>query len=145
MDNPAQEENAPQEPNVQSGYGFSSTGTPVIEENKEARQWAMFCHLAALATYLGIPFGNILGPLILWLIKKDEFSYVQAQGKEALNFQISMTIYGLVCIPLICLAGLGAFLLAAVGIVDLVFIIIASINANNGKDYKYPLCIRFLK
>lgn len=145
MDNPAPEETPPQAPNTQSEYGVFSTDRPVIEQNKDARQWAMFCHLAALAQYLGIPFGHILGPLIIWLIKKDEFSYVQYQGKEALNFQISMSIYAVICIPLICLAGLGAFLLAAVGIVDLVFIIIASINANGGKDYKYPLSIRFLK
>lgn len=145
MENPAPEEIPPHETSPQSGYGVFSSDRPVVEENKDARQWAMFCHLAALASYLGIPFGHILGPMIVWLIKKDEFSYVQSQGKEALNFQISMTIYGIICVPLICLAGLGFVLLAAVGIVDLVFIIFASINANKGKDYKYPLSIRFLK
>ncbi len=118
---------------------------PAGDKEKEARQWAMFCHLAALAGYLGIPFGNIFGPLIVWMIKREEFALVREHGKESLNFQISMTLYALICIPLICLAGLGAVLLAAVGIVNLVFVIIAAVKVNSGQDYKYPLCIRFLK
>jgi len=61
-----------------------------------SRNWAMGCHLAVLAVYMGIPFGNILGPLIIWLVKKDEFPLVDEQGKESLNFQISMLIYGAV-------------------------------------------------
>lgn len=115
------------------------------DKSNEAKQWSMFCHLAALAGYLGIPFGNILGPLIIWLIKRDEFPLVNQNGKESINFQISMTIYALVCGPLVCLAGIGFILLAAVGIVNLVFVIIAAIKVNGGVDYKYPLCIRFLK
>ena len=108
----------------------------------------MFCHLAGLVGYLPVvpfPVGNVLGPLILWLIKKDEMPFVNDQGKEALNFQISMSIYALVCLPLVCLAGLGAVLAGIVAIVDLVFIIIASIESNKGKAYRYPLSIRMIK
>jgi hypothetical protein len=65
----------------------------VLEEQKN-RNWAMGCHLAALALYIGIPFGNIFGPLIIWLIKKDEIPLVDEQGKESLNFQISLILYG---------------------------------------------------
>ena len=106
--------------------------------------WAMFCHLAGLCAFV-IPFvGNIVGPLILWQMKKDEYPFVDEQGKEALNFQISMTIYGLISAALsfICI---GFFLLAAVGVVDLVFLLIAAVKANNGQHYRYPLTIRFIK
>ena len=59
--------------------------------NKDERMWGMFCHLAALAGFI-IPFGNIIGPLIVWQIKKEEFPFVEDQGKESLKFQISIFI-----------------------------------------------------
>jgi hypothetical protein len=63
-----------------------------LESNSEERNWAMTCHLASFAGYV-LPLGNIIGPLVAWLMKRDEFPLVDDQGKEALNFQISMTIY----------------------------------------------------
>jgi len=113
------------------------------EEDKNARLWGMLCHLAGLAGF-AFPFGNVILPLIFWQLKKSEYRFVDAQGKEALNFQISMTIYGLVTIPLFFLC-IGPFLLAAVAIVDLVLLLIAAIKANNGESYRYPLAIRFVK
>ena len=65
----------------------------------EARQWAMLCHFAAFFG-LVFPFGNLLGPLVVWQIKRDLDPFVDAQGKEAVNFQISVTLAGLVCVPL---------------------------------------------
>ncbi len=115
------------------------------EVTKEARTWAMFCHLAGLCGFI-LPFvGNIVGPLILWQLKKDEYPFVDQHGKEALNFQLSMTIYGLVSMVLIAAFCIGAFLLAAVVIVDLVFLLVAGVKANNGLYYRYPLTIRFVK
>jgi len=114
------------------------------EISKDARMWAMFCHLAGLAGYVMPVVGNIVAPLIFWQIKKDEFPFVDEQGKEAVNFQISMTIYALVSILLFVIC-IGPFLLAAVGIVDLVFLIIAAVKANNGQSYRYPLTIRLIK
>jgi len=119
-------------------------GQVSAEVNKEACMWAMFCHLAGLCVFV-VPFvGNIVGPLILWQIKKDEYPFVDEQGKGAVNFQISMTIYGLISAALsfVCV---GFFLLAAVGVVDLVFLLIAAVKANNGQHYRYPLTIRFIK
>ena len=119
-------------------------GQVSAEVNKEACMWAMFCHLAGLCAFV-LPFvGNVVGPLILWQIKKDEYPFVGEQGKEAVNFQISMTIYGLISVVLsfVCI---GFFLLAAVGVVDLVFLLIAAVKANNGQHYRYPLTIRFIK
>jgi uncharacterized Tic20 family protein len=114
------------------------------EVNKDARMWAMFCHLAGLAGYIMPVVGNIIGPLILWQLKKDEYGFVDEQGKEAVNFQISMSLYALISIPLFFVC-VGPFLLAAVGIVDLVLLIIAAVKANNGEHYRYPLTIRFIK
>ncbi len=124
--------------------GDAEQGQVSAEVNKEARMWAMFCHLAGLCAFV-IPFvGNIVGSLILWQIKKDEYPFVDEQGKEAVNFQISMTIYGLISVALsfVCI---GFFLLAAVGVVDLAFLLIAAVKANNGQHYRYPLTIRFIK
>ena len=104
--------------------------------------WAMFCHLSALVGYV-FPFGNIIAPLIIWVLKKDEFPLVNDQGKEAINFQISMTIYIIAAIILIILV-IGIPLLILLGLFDLLMIIIASIKANEGTEYRYPLTIRFL-
>lgn len=110
--------------------------------SQDERTWGMLCHLSALAGYI-IPFGNIVGPLVVWLIKKDEMPFVEDQGKEALNFQISVTIYVIVSFVLIFVL-IGIFLLIAVGIFSLVMLIIAAIKANQGEAYRYPLCIRFI-
>lgn len=117
---------------------------PPDQIDKEAKQWAMFAHLASLAGYTGIPLANVLGPLIIWMIKKDEYPFVDDQGKEALNFQISVTIYLIVSALLICVF-VGFVLLPAIAIADLVLTIIAAINANAGTYYRYPLTIRLIK
>ena len=114
------------------------------EITKDARMWAMFCHLAGLAGFLMPVVGNIVAPLIVWQVKKEDYPFVDEQGKEAVNFQISMSLYGLITIPLFLIC-VGPFLLAAVSIVDLVFLLIAAVKANNGKSYRYPLTIRFIK
>lgn len=103
----------------------------------------MFCHLSAFAGYL-IPFGNIIGPLVLWSVKRQEMPFVESEGKESLNFQISMTLYTLIAF-LLCFVLIGFILLPAVLIADIVFIILASIKSANGESYRYPLCIRLIK
>jgi uncharacterized Tic20 family protein len=121
--------------------------TVVNEEiSKDARMWAMFCHLGGLAGLIPVTpiFGSIIAPLIIWQIKKDEFGFVDEQGKEAVNFQISILIYALVA-GLLCLLCVGFVLLAAVYVFDLVFILIAAIKSNNGEHFRYPLTIRFFK
>lgn len=111
--------------------------------DRDQRTYGMLCHLIALAGYL-IPFGNIIGPLIVWLIKKEGSPFVDEQGKESLNFQISITIYAIVA-GILTMVVIGIPLLIAVGIFALVEIIIASIAANDGRSHKYPLNIRFIK
>lgn len=116
------------------------------ELNKDARMWAMFCHIGGLAGLIPIApaFGSIIAPLIIWQIKKDEFPFVDEHGKEAVNFQISMLIYSVICIPFIFIC-IGVIMLAAIGVVDIVFLLIAAVKANNGEHYRYPICIRFIK
>jgi len=114
------------------------------QTDKDARMWAMFSHLAGLAGCLPIPLANIIGPLIIWQIKKDDFAFVNEQGKEAVNFQISMTIYGIIA-GILIFAVIGILLLPAVIIVDIVFLLIAAVKANDGFHYRYPLSIRFIK
>ena len=118
--------------------------TPTEGYSKDERMWGMFCHLAALAAFVGIPLGNVIGPLVVWLIKKDEFPFVNEQGKESLNFQISMSIYALVCFPLMFVL-IGIPLLIAVVIADLVLVIMAALKAYEGIAYRYPLTIRLIK
>lgn len=115
----------------------------VAMEEKDARTWAMFCHIGAFAGYI-IPFGNIIAPLIIWLIKKAESPLVDDQGKESLNFQISVTIYAFVAL-LLTLILIGYILFVALMIFDLVMVIIAAVKVNSGEKYRYPLCIRFIK
>jgi uncharacterized Tic20 family protein len=111
--------------------------------NKDENLWAMLCHLSALVGFV-IPFGNIIGPLVIWMVKKDEFPHVNDQGKEAINFQISITVYILISVLLVFVA-IGIPLLIIVGIFSLVMTVIAAINANDGNKYRYPFSIRFIK
>ena len=119
------------------------TQTPQQAPGQEARQWAMFCHFAA---FLGLvfPFGNLLGPLIVWQIKKDLDPFVDAQGKEALNFQISVAVAMLICL-LLSVVLIGIPLMVLVGIAALVLTIIAGIKANEGQAYRYPFAWRLVK
>jgi uncharacterized Tic20 family protein len=116
------------------------------ELDKDARMWAMFCHLAGVGGLLPIVpvLGSLIAPLVIWQIKKDDFKFVDEQGKEAVNFQISILIYALVA-GLLCFACAGFVLLPAVYILDVVFLVIAAIKANDGRHYRYPLTIRFIK
>jgi uncharacterized Tic20 family protein len=126
-------------------------GPPGKESNKDARMWAMFCHLAGLCALLPIVpiIGGVLGPLVLWQVKKEEFDFVNDQGKEAVNFQISILLYSLIGSIVCGITCVGIplipFVLGIIGILDIVFLIIASIKANDGERYRYPLTIRFIK
>jgi len=125
-------------------YEANTTGRqPAQLSDKDARLWGMLCHLASFSGYV-VPFGSIVGPLVVWLIKKNESPFVDANGKASLNFQISMTIYFLACLPLLCGGPLILLGWVPLGIADIVFTIIAAVKANNGESYKYPLAIPFL-
>ena len=127
---------------------------PVGAPTAEERQWAMFAHLSALLGGLVTGWvggwGWFLGPLIIWLVKKDTMPFVNDQAKEALNFNITIAII-FVILTILGFATLGVgFLLALplmiiIGIVALVFIILAAIKANEGVAYRYPFALRLIK
>jgi uncharacterized Tic20 family protein len=119
-------------------------------ENKK-RTWAMLCHLSALIVLLGIPFGNILGPFIVWLFKKNSFPIVDELGKESMNFQIAMSIY--IIISLILALGftpilIGFLFYPVTGIIivaDIALTIVATIKASNNEPYRYPFIFRLIR
>ena len=113
--------------------------------SKDEQNWTMGCHLAALAGFVGIPLGNILGPLVVWLIKRAEMPQVDAHGKESLNFQITVTIAAMISIPL-CFILIGFLLLFIIYIAALILTIVAAVKVSNGDyGYRYPFTIRLLK
>ncbi|MCW0482824.1 DUF4870 domain-containing protein [Gaoshiqia sediminis] len=114
-----------------------------IIDNPDERTWGMLCHLSALAGAV-IPFGNIIGPLIVYSVKRQEYGFVEDQGKEALNFQITMSILLIVSAILVVIV-IGIFLLIAIGLLSLIFTVIGALKANQGEFYRYPFNIRFLK
>jgi uncharacterized Tic20 family protein len=138
----SEEQEAKQEPKEEPKQEAKQDVAKATPENRDERMWAMFCHLSGLAGFI-FPFGNIIAPLVIWMVKKEEYELVNDQGKEALNFQISMTIYILASVVLIFLV-IGIPLLIILGIFSLIVVIIAAIKANEGEKYRYPLTIRFL-
>jgi len=109
---------------------------------KDETKWAAICHLSALAGYV-IPFGHFAGPLIVYLAKRKTLPLVADQGKEALNFQISMTIYFVVA-GLLTVVFIGGILAVALFVMHLVLIVLAAIRTSRGLPYRYPLTIRLL-
>jgi uncharacterized Tic20 family protein len=108
---------------------------------KEARMWAMLCHLLGL-------FTCFIGPLIIWLVKKEENAFIDNQGKEALNFQITVAIafvLAFVLTPVLMFICIGFALVPAVFIADLVFCILACVKSNSGEAYRYPVSLRLVK
>jgi uncharacterized Tic20 family protein len=108
----------------------------------EERQWAMFAHLSALIGFI-IPFGNLIGPLVIWMIKKETMPFVDQQGKEALNLQITVTIAMVVSMIMIIVV-IGFALMFIVGLAALILTIMAGIKANEGVAYRYPFTLRLI-
>ncbi len=122
--------------------GAAGTANEALTE--EDRNMAMLCHLAAFATVVGIPLGNIVGPLVVWLIKREQSSFVDWHGKESINFQISVTIYVIISAILI-LAIVGFVLLPFTIVFAFIMVIMATLRTNDGIRYQYPLTMRFVK
>jgi uncharacterized Tic20 family protein len=124
--------------------------SPAPANPDAARSWAMWCHLSALAG-LAVPFGNVLGPLILWQMKRSEFPIVEDHGRESLNFQLSALIYliggGIIAVlgMFFCLGFLLLPVLLVIHFGALVLCVIAGIKANEGVLYRYPLNLRLIK
>lgn len=116
---------------------------PPTLTDAEANTFAMLAHLAAFSGVV-IPFGHLLGPLLVWLLKREQHPLVDDQGKESLNFQLSMSLYYVVGVLLIFVV-IGFILLPALFIFSVVVTIMGAVKANGGERYRYPLNIRFIK
>ena len=112
--------------------------------SSQTRTWCVLCHASALLGLFLHFFGHLLGPLVVWLVKRGDTPEIDAHGKESLNFQLSMLIYDIVA-GILCLVVIGFALLVILWIVNTVLVIIASIRASEGQLYRYPFTIRFLK
>lgn len=120
-----------------SGYGGSTA--PALPS--EVRNWGMAAHLSAfLGAWAALAF---VGPLVVWLLKREEHPFIEHHAKEALNFNLSVLLYGAVGLVLAFLL-VGIPLLIALGIAWVVFTIIAAVKASNGEGYRYPMTIRFI-
>ena len=117
---------------------------PQPTPSREARQWAMLCHYAAFCWLLAPMIGNVIGPLVLWQLKRELDPFIDEQGKEALNFQITVSITLIVC-GLLAWILIGFPLMVLVSLAALVLTIIAGIKANEGRPYRYPLSWRLVK
>jgi hypothetical protein len=113
-------------------------------DEKTERIWATICHLGALFGYV-CPLGNIIFPLAVWLVKRQEISLVDAEGKKSLNFQISITIYAIAAIVLMIFFTAGTPLLIGVGLFNIFMVILAAVKVSNGESFSYPITIRFIR
>lgn len=141
--------NEPFDPSRDSASPVDSASVP-----SDQRQWAMFAHLSAIAGAIvtsGVGgWGTFLGPLIIWLVKKDSMPFVEDQAKEALNYNITVALVFLALWVLVIITiGIGLIVAVpawiVIGIAWLVFTIIAAVKANEGKAYRYPFSWRLVK
>ncbi len=114
-----------------------------LAPSKEDQQNAMLCHLLALAGFV-IPFGSIIGPVVMWSLKKSTSPFVDEHGKESINFQITALIAGIICAVLV-FVGIGILLGLALLVACVIFVVQAALKANEGQPYRYPVSLRFLK
>lgn len=124
--------------------GPESPVTPAPAGQTNAQRWALLAHLSGLVVFLGLPFANLLAPLLIWIFKKRDSPVIEEHAREALNFQISMTIYFIVA-GLAMFILIGFLLLPVLVIADLVLCIKAAKDASDGKSVRYPFSLRLIK
>lgn len=135
-------EPAPEPGSHQRTYDAPSSGAPPLSSSANA--WALACHLAGLADFFNVFIGiGILVPLVIWLLKREDHPYIDAQGKEAVNFQINVAIWTLVAMALSCCL-IGIPILFLLPIVETVLVILAAVETASGRPFRYPLTIRLL-
>jgi len=128
---------------TQQQLSSPNAASEVVQSNPDANQKAMLIQLSAFAGYI-IPLGTFIVPLILWLIWKDKDPYIERMGREAVNFQLSMLIYYIICVVLMFVL-IGFLLIFVVMLFHLVFIIVAAVQTSSGVEYRYPMIFRLVK
>jgi uncharacterized Tic20 family protein len=120
----------------------TTTSTPT-STSASMRTWCILAHATALVGFLVPVAGHIVGPLIVWLAKRQDSPEIDAHGKESMNFQISMLIWNVIA-GILCLVLIGIPILILLHILNIIFVIVASIQASEGKLYRYPFAIRLI-
>ena len=110
---------------------------------RQDNQLIVITHLSQLIT-LVTGFGSLLLPLVLWLTQKEKVYQMDTHGKNIINFQLSLIVYCLICIPLILLFGLGLLGFIVLGIISVIFPIVNAVRASRGETPKYPLSLNFI-
>src|ERR1700730_5814477 len=117
--------------------------TTTTSTSTSVRTWCILAHATALVGFLVPVAGHIVGPLIVCLSKRRYSRAIDAHGKESMNFQISMLIWNIIA-GILCLVLIGIPILILLHILNIIFVIVASIQASEGKLYRYPLAIRLI-
>jgi hypothetical protein len=118
--------------------------------DKEVRRWASFCHLGAIPGFFLLGFGVVLVPLVIWLMKRDEHFYIYEQGRESINFQLSMLIYAVVAktaimaLKIIWVGHLIGWIPWVIVTSQLLLCIVGAIRAWDGEKFRYPFTIPFI-
>jgi len=127
-----------------SAQGKTRTLINRIWEEANSPRWAAACHLTSFSAFFGVPFGHFIGPLAVWILRKKKDPLVNQQGKEAMNFQLSMTTYA-VLIALLAPPEISAPAMIAVAVTDFLFVLVAGIKTARGGAFRYPLAIRVFR
>ncbi len=122
---------------------WSATGLSPADLEQQTRLWGLLLHLSIFAGY-AVPIAGLVAPIVIWQLKKDELPAIDAHGKNALNWIISHIVYAIVG-AILCLVLIGIPVLIALGVVSIIFPIVAAIKANKGEVWKYPLSITFFQ
>lgn len=143
---------ASETPQVTATPQMTSEGMPETQptppvapppEGLNDNTWAMLAHLGGLVGAV-VPFGNVIAPLVIWQLKKDQSSFITDHAKEALNFQIAMMI-AIAVVFVLTFVGIGFLLMPVVGIFELIFVVQAAVAANKGLTYRYPYTLHLVK
>ena len=122
----------------------ATSTAPATSPTQDERTWGMFAHLSAFAVFIFPVGGNIIAPLIIWLTRRETSAFVEQEAKEALNFNITVALGGIVC-GMLTFAGIGVPLGLVLFLGWLVMTVVAAVKATEGSGYRYPISVRFVK
>jgi uncharacterized Tic20 family protein len=118
-----------------------ATAPPPLPSSDE-RQWAMIAHLSAMLLYCTV-FGGFIAPLVIWLLKRDTMPFVDDQGRETLNFQITILL-SLICAGILMIIVIGIPIFFALLLLHFILTIVAAVKSSEGVLYRYPFCWRVI-
>lgn len=115
-----------------------------MEISEDERVYATWMHIAGLSSYIGVPFGHVLVPLILWAIKHKESRFIDQQGREILNFQLTITFYLIFSYILVFLL-IGFLFIGVVVLLHIIASIMGAVKTYKGEEFRYPLTFRVIR